>query len=105
VAKVNKQISVRNRRARIKKSEGNHTRKEILNLFNAQNEKCVYCKAQLSLTQKRGYHADHLVPLISGGSNMIQNIQLLCVLCNLQKFTVSHEEFLKRFIQTIHYDV
>lgn len=53
-----------------------------INLFLTQNNKCVYCNLHLAIT---GYHIDHIMPLVLGGSNWINNIQLLCPQCNLKK--------------------
>lgn len=71
----------RSRRALKRNAEGSHTGHEIKALFAAQFSKCACCDVDIS----EGYHADHIIPLILGGSNWISNIQLLCALCNLSK--------------------
>jgi len=71
----------RNRRARKRNAEGKHTAKEILNLLSHQRGKCAACGVSI----RKAYHADHIMPLVKGGSNWISNIQLLCPHCNLCK--------------------
>jgi len=71
----------RNRRSLKKGAEGCHTRAEIACLCERQGWKCAVCRE--SIRGKR--HADHIVPLVLGGSNWISNIQMLCPTCNLQK--------------------
>jgi 5-methylcytosine-specific restriction endonuclease McrA len=72
-----------NRRARRKKAEGKHTLAEIKGLLVKQRDKCANpaCRQKLG----EGYHRDHIVPLIKGGTNYIRNIQLMCKGCNLSK--------------------
>ena len=70
------------RRALNKNAEGFFNKNDIKNLFLTQNNKCVYCNLHLAIT---GYHIDHIMPLVLGGSNWINNIQLLCPQCNLKK--------------------
>ena len=70
-----------NRVARIKGASGKHTREQILELREKQKNKCAVCRADASVS----YHVDHIVPLASGGSNDISNIQILCPSCNTSK--------------------
>ena len=81
------------RRAIQHKANGSYTVQEIENLYSKQEGLCVYCKTQLKVT---GFHRDHKTPLIRGGDNSIDNIQLLCPDCNRKKHISTHEEYLKK---------
>jgi len=81
-------------RARKAKAEGTHTGAEILALLDKQGGLCVYCG--VSILNLR-YHADHIVPLVRGGSNWISNIQLTCPDCNHRKNATDPTEFAKRY--------
>jgi 5-methylcytosine-specific restriction endonuclease McrA len=76
-----RRVHVRNRRARKKGNGGKHTAAQIRDLLVRQRHKCPFCSANL----RRGFHADHIMPLALGGSNDIGNIQLLCPTCNDSK--------------------
>lgn len=69
------------KRARKRNAEGKHTAQEIKRLMILQKYKCANCGASI----RKEYHADHIMPLARGGSNWIENIQLLCPHCNLCK--------------------
>lgn len=69
------------RRARKLGAEGSHTAEQVLRLFEKQCGKCPICHCALA----KKFHKDHIVPLALGGSDWIENIQLTCVKCNLQK--------------------
>jgi 5-methylcytosine-specific restriction endonuclease McrA len=71
----------RNRHAKKKLAGGKHSHKEIINLGNKQNWKCIYCLVNI----KEKYHADHKIPVALNGNNYITNIQLLCPSCNSKK--------------------
>jgi 5-methylcytosine-specific restriction endonuclease McrA len=73
------------RRARIRGAGGSYTASQVKMLFLVQKKKCANPFCRTSLT--KGYHADHIMPLVLGGRNDIQNIQLLCASCNLSKHT------------------
>lgn len=70
-----------NYRARKRKADGSHTEAEIARLLVKQRGRCACCKIKLN----GQFHRDHRTPLTMGGSNRIENIQLTCPTCNLQK--------------------
>lgn len=74
-------IRVINRRARIRGADGFHTAAEVADLLQKQKCKCAICRVSI----KEGYHVDHIMPLVLGGSNWISNIQLACGPCNQRK--------------------
>lgn len=75
-----KQIErVLRRRARLLGAEGEHTAEEFLALCEKYGNVCLCCKEEKPLT------IDHVVPLILGGTNDIENIQPLCRSCNSKK--------------------
>jgi len=48
-------------------------------IFKRDNYKCKNCAAEENLT------IDHIIPLVKGGNNDLENLQVLCMLCNLKK--------------------
>lgn len=68
-----------------------HKADDIKSLVAAQRDLCARC----AVVMHDVYHVDHIVPLRLGGRNSRQNLQLLCVLCNLKKG--AREPSLKRF--------
>ena len=72
----------RNRRARKRDAAGSHTAEDVKRLWEMQKGKCGCCQADL---EKAGSHVDHVVPLAGGGSNGVENLQILCPSCNLKK--------------------
>ena len=68
----------------IVKSLGSHTFGEWELLLKQYNHTCPCCKKQepkIKLTR------DHIIPLSKGGSDLIENIQPLCITCNIRKYT------------------
>lgn len=80
---------VKNKRNRLLRSKspntiGNHTYGEwetVKAQFNWTCPRCLKSEPEVSLTR------DHIVPLSKGGSDNIENIQPLCLKCNLWKYT------------------
>lgn len=71
----------RNRKARKRDNGGSHTADDIATIFKRQRKRCAYCRVRLG----RKRHVDHIIPLVSGGSNGPSNLQILCQACNLEK--------------------
>lgn len=71
----------RNRVARKKNAEGVHSSSDIDAIFKMQKGRCAYCRIGLD----DAFHVDHITPLSKGGSNYRQNLQVLCMTCNLRK--------------------
>lgn len=71
----------RNRRARLRNSEGSHTANDVSRILVLQRNLCAYCRVSLS----SGYHVDHIKPVSQGGSNWPKNLQCLCGDCNRRK--------------------
>ena len=90
-----KKINHQKRRLQLRNIEGEYNANDILNLFESQNYKCIYCEGSLESSGKNKYHIDHIIPICRGGTNWISNIQLLCPHCNCSKHDKTHEEFLE----------
>lgn len=70
------------RRARKRMAEGSFTKQEWQALCVKYDFRCLCCGRQapeIRLT------ADHVIPLVRGGSNYIENVQPLCSSCNSSK--------------------
>ena len=48
-------------------------------VWNREGGKCVYCGSNENL------HLDHIIPFSKGGDTSVENLQLLCQKCNLEK--------------------
>jgi len=51
-------------------------------VFKRDGYKCVECGAT---NQEVRLHVDHIIPISQGGSNELDNLQTLCIDCNLAK--------------------
>lgn len=80
------------RRANKLNSGGSFTSLDIKNIYTLQRGKCVCC----SISLKKSYHVDHIMPLSKSGSNDKTNIQLLCPNCNLQKHSKHPVDFMQQ---------
>lgn len=55
---------------------------------------CRYCKGRLESFAGDIMHVDHIVPVVVGGTDDIENLTAACVTCNLKKNAKSEDEFL-----------
>ena len=83
----------RNYKARKRNASGTHNGNDIKKLLIAQRHLCVYCKKKVMVD----YHVDHVVALSKGGSNSVENLQILCPTCNIKKGNKDPAEFAKQF--------
>ena len=78
---------LRSQRLRSAKAKGRHTKAQWLALCRALGDSCLRCGADLCGRPSK----DHIVPIYAGGSDAIDNIQPLCLHCNLSKSSESRE--------------
>lgn len=82
--RLNPDYQVKKRNKRIADNGGFHSTKEWEELKKQSNFTCLACKRkepEIKLTR------DHILPIVLGGRNDIQNIQPLCLICNSKKHT------------------
>lgn len=80
-------IQTLNHAAARRGADGFVTDQDVVEIFQRQAGRCVYCGAGLGddYLSYRTYHIDHRMPISRGGSNTPGNLQLTCPGCNLRK--------------------
>jgi HNH endonuclease len=77
-------------KAKRRATEGKFRRQDIKTLMKKQRGLCVGCQTDISLK----YHIDHIQPIVRGGSNWPNNLQLMCGPCNQSKGAKTMEEWI-----------
>lgn len=73
------------RRARKRGNGGSYSAKEIREIRKESEGICPGYKTKPHFVGKEKLEIDHIIPLVKGGRNDIENIQLLCKSCNRKK--------------------
>jgi hypothetical protein len=69
------------------------SRYEVLKRANKRCELCGVKDGDEDYDNRLPLHVDHIVPRSKGGSNEIQNLQVLCMACNLGKSNRDDTDF------------
>lgn len=78
--RYNARVNIANHKRRLLiDAGGSHTDQEWINLCALYDHRCLCCGEIKPLTK------DHVMPLSLGGDNTINNLQPLCLACNLRK--------------------
>lgn len=80
---------VAKRRAIRLSAEGSYAASDVEAMLARQGGLCNHCRVDFGAR----FHVDHVIPLSRGGSNWPDNLQLLCVPCNLSKADKLPHEF------------
>jgi 5-methylcytosine-specific restriction endonuclease McrA len=74
------------------------TAKERKTIWENSEKQCRYCGIPLATPAGDVMHIDHIVPVIAGGGDDIDNLGAACVICNLKKNAKSEERFLAELL-------
>ncbi len=78
----------RRRKLRKKGAKGSHSFKEWKLLLDKYNHRCGYCGKGDGRLER-----DHLIPIVHGGSDFIENVIPACRSCNASKGTKNQDQF------------
>lgn len=87
--KLRRRISNSKRRATKVTTASETIDTHIESLLLTPNQKCPYCQEMNKLS------IDHIIPLSKGGTHTEDNIELVCLPCNLRKGNKTKEEFIE----------
>jgi len=86
------QVQHNNRTKRLG-ADGTFTPEEWTHKLEEYDNKCAYCNTKTEDTPERFLTVDHATPLTRVGTNYIDNLVPACFQCNMEKSTMTSEEF------------
>lgn len=75
------------------------TQKERERIWIQSERVCHYCRCKLESFSGDIMHVDHIVPVVVGGTDEIENLTAACATCNLSKNAKSEDEFLASLLK------
>ncbi len=78
-------LEANKRRARLAQVENTLTAEQIVELLEVFDYRCGYCLVDLRSLPKEFRTLDHMLPLVRGGSNTLDNVIPCCKPCNSRK--------------------
>ena len=75
------------------RKSSNFSTKAKIRLLLRDGSNCVYCVKKI--TRNDDLTVDHIVPLVKGGSNEMDNLALSCKHCNEEKGRLLLTEFIR----------
>lgn len=77
------------------------TQKERERIWIQSERVCHYCRCKLESFSGDLMHVDHIVPVVVGGTDEIENLTAACATCNLSKNAKSEDEFLAALLKVV----
>jgi 5-methylcytosine-specific restriction endonuclease McrA len=74
------------------------TNAERKKVWERSEKQCRYCGAILESPNGDSMHIDHIVPVVAGGGDDLDNLAAACIPCNLKKNAKSEERFLAELL-------
>lgn len=78
----NRYVRIKKHQELLKSAPGKYTKEDVAQLKQKFNYKCACCGRSESDVQLT---VDHIIPLARGGTNYLDNLQILCKSCNSRK--------------------
>ena len=96
----NRQASRKRRAKKLQNEHSNYTENQVINLYGTD---CYLCNKPINLTIQRrigkekgwqlSLHIDHIVPIIDGGPDTLENVRPTHAICNMKKGSRMAEDF------------
>lgn len=70
------------------------------NAYNKQNGKCAMCGQKIQYINAT---VDHVIPISKGGKNSVDNMEVMCYVCNQMKRDQFKDDFLEHIRKIYEY--